>query len=70
MRSFRLSRVLVALAICLWLIDPPAAHAYIGPGAGFAFASSFLAILAAFFLAFLKLLTFPFRWGIRWLRWR
>ena len=51
-------------------IEPPPAEAYIGPGAGFAFVSSFFAILAAFFLAFLKLITWPFRWLVRTIRWR
>jgi predicted AlkP superfamily phosphohydrolase/phosphomutase len=60
----------VILFACLFLVEPPAAQAYIGPGAGFAFVSSFFAVLAAFFLAFLKLLTFPFRTALRWLKWR
>lgn len=46
------------------------AEAYIGPGAGFAFVSSFFVVFAALFLAFLKLFTFPFRWAIRSIRWR
>lgn len=37
------------------------AFAYVGPGAGFAFAGSFLFIFAAFFLAFFNFLTFPIR---------
>jgi len=35
--------------------------AYVGPGAGFAFLGSFLAVITSFFLAFLSLLTWPFR---------
>src|SRR5260370_24717209 len=35
--------------------------AYIGPGAGFALAGSFMAVLAAFFSALLMLLTWPVR---------
>lgn len=58
------------LFACLFLVEPPPLQAYIGPGAGFAFVSSFFAVLAAFFLAFLKLLTFPFRSALRWLKWR
>jgi predicted AlkP superfamily phosphohydrolase/phosphomutase len=38
---------------------------YIGPGAGFALAGSFLAVLAAFFSALLLLLTFPVRLLLR-----
>ena len=46
-RSPFLLFVLVLFA-CLFVFEPPAAHAYIGPGAGFAFVSSFFAVLAAF----------------------
>jgi len=60
----------VALFVCLFLVEPPPVEAYIGPGAGFAFASTFFAILAAFLLAFLKLIMFPFRAAIRLLRGR
>lgn len=58
------------LALLLFAIDPPAAEAYIGPGAGFAFVSSFFVVFAAFFLAFLKLITFPFRWVVRAIKMR
>jgi hypothetical protein len=34
---------------------------YIGPGAGFAFLGSFLALLTAFFLAIVSIVTWPFR---------
>jgi predicted AlkP superfamily phosphohydrolase/phosphomutase len=47
------------------LFAPSAAHAYIGPGAGFALVSSFLTLMIAFFTAFFALLTFPFRALIR-----
>ena len=60
----------VALFVCLVLVEPPPAEAYVGPGAGFAFVSSFFAILAAFLLAFLKLITYPFRWIYNTIRWR
>ncbi len=66
----RFTPLACALLVCFLVVEPPAAQAYIGPGAGFAFVSSFFAILAAFLLAFLKLLTFPFRTLVRWLRWR
>jgi predicted AlkP superfamily phosphohydrolase/phosphomutase len=42
--------------------------AYVGPGAGFAFLGSFLAVLTSLFLAFLSLLTWPFRLIKRLLR--
>ena len=63
-------RVLLAVAVAFFLFDPPAAEAYIGPGAGFAFVSSFFVIIATFFLAFLKLITTPFRVTVRWLKMR
>ncbi len=63
-----LARIAFACAIVLFLLEPPAAEAYIGPGAGFAFVGSFFALFAAFFLAFLKLLTAPVRSTWRWLK--
>ena len=41
------------------------APAYIGPGAGFAFLSSFLVLFLTFFLALLSFLSWPFRFLIR-----
>ena len=52
---------LCAAALLAVLLDPSPAHAYIGPGAGFALAGSFLAVFAAFFSAALLLLTWPVR---------
>ena len=52
----------VLLVVLLWAPD---AHAYIGPGAGFAFVSSFFILAASLGLAFLSLLTWPIRWVIR-----
>ncbi|HQU45352.1 MAG TPA: alkaline phosphatase family protein [Pirellulales bacterium] len=43
------------------LFAPRTAHAYIGPGAGFALAGSFLAVFAAIGSAILLLLTWPVR---------
>lgn len=54
----------IAIAVCV-LFAPEAAHAYIGPGAGFALISSFLTLLIAFVTAFFALLTFPVRVAIR-----
>ncbi len=42
--------------------------AYVGPGAGFAFAGSFLFIFAAFFLAIFNFLTFPIRAFFKFLK--
>ncbi len=44
------------------------AAAYVGPGAGFAFAGSFLFIFAAFFVAIFNFLTFPIRVLIKFLK--
>ncbi|HVA50122.1 MAG TPA: alkaline phosphatase family protein [Pirellulales bacterium] len=52
---------LLLLAIALVLFAPRTAHAYIGPGAGFALAGSFLAVFAAVGSAILLLLTWPVR---------
>ena len=41
---------------------PATALAYIGPGAGFTFVTSFFLVFVTFFLAFLTLLTWPIRW--------
>lgn len=43
----------------VWLSLP--LHAYVGPGAGFAFLSSFLVLIVTFFLAIFTFLSWPFR---------
>jgi predicted AlkP superfamily phosphohydrolase/phosphomutase len=58
----------VALAVGVALAYPAAANAYIGPGAGFAFAGSLLAMIAAFALAIGTILLWPFTVLYRWLR--
>ncbi|MBI5763022.1 MAG: alkaline phosphatase family protein [Planctomycetes bacterium] len=63
----RLAFILAALILCL-ASEP--AHAYIGPGAGFAIVSSLGVILWTMFLAFLTLLIWPIRWVIRSIRGR
>jgi len=49
------------LGTLLVLVLASALPAYVGPGAGFAFAGSFFFIFAAFFLALFYFLTFPIR---------
>ena len=61
---------LLLLAALLILVLPTPAQAYIGPGAGFALAGSFLAVLAAIFSAVLLLFTWPLRWLVRAIRGR
>jgi predicted AlkP superfamily phosphohydrolase/phosphomutase len=55
------ARLLLPLAVVVVLLAPDQAQAYIGPGAGFALAGSFLAVFAAFLSAVLLLLTWPVR---------
>jgi len=52
--------LLFILPLCL-LILPVSLKAYIGPGAGFAFLSSFLVFFLTFFLAVFSLISWPFR---------
>ena len=53
------------LGVCVFAL--PLA-AYIGPGAGFAFLSSFLVLFLTFFLAVFSFLSWPFRLLMRLLR--
>jgi predicted AlkP superfamily phosphohydrolase/phosphomutase len=57
------------LGVCLLVfgLSSPA-DAYIGPGAGFAFLSSFLVLFLTFFLAVFSFLSWPFRFLLRVLR--
>jgi predicted AlkP superfamily phosphohydrolase/phosphomutase len=50
------------------LVLPSVAHAYVGPGAGFAFAGSLAVMLAAFALAIGTILLWPFTFVIRRIR--
>jgi predicted AlkP superfamily phosphohydrolase/phosphomutase len=63
-----LGRALVAATALVALGAPSVAHAYIGPGAGFAFLTSFLVLFATFFLAFIFFLTWPIRFLIKRLK--
>jgi predicted AlkP superfamily phosphohydrolase/phosphomutase len=55
-------------AILLLLAAGIPAAAYIGPGAGFAFLSSFLVLFLTFFLAIFSFLSWPFRFLFRAIR--
>jgi predicted AlkP superfamily phosphohydrolase/phosphomutase len=55
-----------SLALLLGLAVP--LSAYIGPGAGFAFLSSFLVLFLTFFLAIFSFLSWPFRFLLRMIR--
>jgi predicted AlkP superfamily phosphohydrolase/phosphomutase len=63
----RLGLILLFTLIAI-LIAPEAGYAYIGPGAGFAFMTSFLILFATFFLAFFFFLTWPIRFLIKRIR--
>jgi predicted AlkP superfamily phosphohydrolase/phosphomutase len=56
---------LLCVAAVLVALVPNVAHAYIGPGAGFALAGSFLAVFMAVLSAIAMLLTWPIRWLFR-----
>ncbi len=60
--------LLIVGALLATLVGAVPAHAYIGPGAGFAFLSSFLVLALSFALALLSLLLWPFRLLLN--RWR
>jgi len=53
--------IIIGLLGAVFLAIPAPSYAYIGPGAGFAFLSSFIFIIGAVLFAFLLILTLPFR---------
>lgn len=56
------------IAVLLLLATPAAAHAYVGPGAGIAFVSSFLVLFVTILVSFFSLLLYPFKAAIRAIR--
>ena len=64
-RSIIRLAVAIALVLVLW---PTHVQAYVGPGAGFAFVSSFFILIVSTLLAVFTLLTWPIRWVARTLR--
>lgn len=58
----------LALALALGLLSPMSAQAYVGPGAGFAVLSSFLALFVALVHAVFAFLTWPVRQAFRMVR--
>jgi predicted AlkP superfamily phosphohydrolase/phosphomutase len=61
MSSVRKTSLLLLMGVALVLLMPGQAHAYIGPGAGFALAGSFFAVFAAIGSALLTFITWPIR---------
>ena len=52
----------------LALLAAQTAQAYVGPGAGFAFITSFFFLIATFFVALFSLMIWPIRFAIIWFR--
>jgi predicted AlkP superfamily phosphohydrolase/phosphomutase len=51
----------ILAAVAFVVLTPAAAHAYVGPGAGFAFLSSFLSLFLAFIYSLFAFITWPIR---------
>jgi len=67
----RLTKTTVAaLTILFFTLLTSEAHAYVGPGAGFAVAGSFFALFTAILSALFIMLTWPIRYLIRAIRYR
>lgn len=60
-RKFNHMKRIYILIALLFLGLPGISHAYIGPGAGFAFISSFFILIIAFILAFFTIVSWPLR---------
>lgn len=66
--KFKFWLIVLALIGVFVLVDSQPALAYIGPGAGFAFLTSFLMLFASFFMAFFTFLTWPIRVVLRFFK--
>src|SRR5512135_367440 len=62
----RFDPIPIGLALLLGLAVP--GYAYVGPGAGFAFLSSFLVLFVTFFMALFSFIAWPFRYLWRLVR--
>jgi hypothetical protein len=63
-----MKRAGLPIVLALGLALAPPLSAYIGPGAGFAFLSSFLVLFLTFLLALFSFLSWPFRFAWKALR--
>ena len=61
-------RIAFAMTAAALVLCPAPALAYVGPGAGFAFVSSFFILIVSTLLAVFTLLTWPIRWVVRKVR--
>ncbi|MGA7381903.1 MAG: hypothetical protein WBX03_13725, partial [Terriglobales bacterium] len=68
MKGRRFNLLLIVLGLVL--LFPLRSEAYAGPGAGFAFLSSFWTLFVAFLYSAYAFVTWPFRQLFRWLRQR
>jgi predicted AlkP superfamily phosphohydrolase/phosphomutase len=66
--NYKQTRFAIIFPLVAVVLSPSIAHAYAGPGAGFAVLSSFWAIFVAFLYSFYALMTWPFRQLFRFLR--
>lgn len=64
---WRAARIAAVVSVVL-LLEAPRAHAYVGPGAGFAVVSSFLTFVVATFSSLFALFTWPARQFFRFLK--
>jgi len=67
MKTLKKSVFVYFLVAALFALAMPL-HAYVGPGAGFAFLSSFLVLFITFFLAVFSFLSWPFRFILKLIR--
>ncbi len=58
-------RSLILLLLVPLVLHPLAVQGYLGPGAGFTIVSTFFVLFAALASAFIVLLTWPFRWVLK-----
>lgn len=68
MDTGRFSRLVRPFLFAMLALAVGSAEAYVGPGAGFAFLSSFLVLFVTFFLAVFSFLSWPFRLLFRLIR--
>jgi predicted AlkP superfamily phosphohydrolase/phosphomutase len=61
MRNATRNLILISAALAAAVLHPCTAHAYVGPGAGFAVVGSLAVVFITFFLALGSLISWPFR---------
>jgi hypothetical protein len=61
MPSHHRTLAIITAALAAAVLYPSTAHAYVGPGAGFAVVGSLAVVFITFFLALGSLISWPFR---------